>query len=647
MTASPQNQKVPPKDSDGNGEKRGMDKGPITSRGPLIDWATYGRMHASRGEVWQVRLEGANVLLDGGRFTRMARRRGADVGGGPQDGVKRLWALGWLKADLVRVATDVEEADLLEAVGDGLIALGENEYGRRLYADARAAGHGVGMNRVGGLAGVDLLEGVQPLFHPFRYHVYHWIEGMLRFNVTPLSTLTTAGIESLNGLYERVAGWKDERFGSASFSADLREFNERAALVALAEPLYFGRMFGYRTRQTQYDFDELGLSEDEYGELSNDEVRRLSLDLFDRRMCQHQDEVFSLLRQAGQERLEYERRRLCDAVSMLEANPEVLNLLRMSRWDDRLDLDGTTGGAMLTLTMAEALRRATEDALEIELPEEDELYPSIFSHEARADAKRRSYGTHRLLDDEEAMRDFVKMQGLDTTARVRWYVEGETEKGALSEVFEKLGDRRVALVNLRAQFGQRKKKIDASGFRERLRQDRDEGVFSLISIDGDDEDVCRIVRSAVEAEDLFGEIFVSKPDFEIGNFEPTELGEVLWRWMKDDEEQHKGEEGDWFALRDDDKTLLLSTVEGAKGNKRFFEKAYEALEERVAGFEKSEEWGRRLMAYATEYPEKETGERRLLTEAMERAYDLAQANYSAVRANNRTDPETWSLIPQG
>lgn len=183
-----------------------MDKGAITSRGPLIDWAAYGRMHADRGEVWQIRLEGANVLLDSGRFTRMARRRGSDIGGDPRDGAKHLWALGWLKADLVRVATEVDESDLLDAAGDGLVAVGEDEYGRRLYADARAAGYGVGMNRVGGLAGVRSLEGVEPLFHPFRYHVYHWIEGMLRFNVTPLSTLTTAGIESLNGFYERVAG---------------------------------------------------------------------------------------------------------------------------------------------------------------------------------------------------------------------------------------------------------------------------------------------------------------------------------------------------------------------------------------------------------------------------------------------------------
>lgn len=621
-----------------------MDGGAISSRGPLIDWASYGRMHADRGEVWQIRVEGSETLLDSGRFTRMARRRGVDVGGGPQDGAKRLWALGWLKADLVRVASEVDESDLLEAAGDGLVALGEDEYGRKLYADARAAGCGVGTNRVGGLAGVVLAEGIQPLFHPFRYHVLHWIEGMLRFSVTPLSTLTTSGIESLRGLYERIGGWKDERFGSASFSADLREFNDRAALAALAEPVCFGRMFGFRARRMQYDPDELGLSEEEYRKLPDDEVRRRSLDLFDRRVSEHRDEIFALLRRTGRERLEYERRRLCDAVSVLEANTEVLNLLRMSRWANRLNLDGTTGGAMLTLTMAEALRRATEEALKVELPEEDELYPSLLSPASRADSKRRSYGTHRLLDDEDAMRDLVKMQGLDTTARVRWYVEGETERGALAEVFERGGDRRVALVNLRAQFGQRKKRIDASSFRERLRQDLNEGVFSLVLIDGDDENVCRIVRSAIEAGDLFGEVFVSRPDFEIGNFNPDELSEVLWTWIED--EHTVGEEDDDDnTLSEDDKARLLEAVKGVEGGKQFFRMAYDILVERAVGFNKNEEWGRRLMSYSTENPGTCSREKRLLVEAVERAYDLAQANYSAFGATHRVDSQTWRLVP--
>ncbi len=265
---------------------------------------------------------------------------------------------------------------------------------------------------------------------------------------------------------------------------------------------------------------------------------------------------------------------------------------------------------------------------------------------ARSDSKRRAYGTHRLLDDEEAMRDYVRMQGLDTAARVRWYVEGETERGALSEVFEKRGDRRVALVNLRAQFGQRKGRIDASGFRERLRQDLNEGVFSLVSVDGDDAGVRRIVRGAIEDGDLFGEAFVSKPDFEIGNFEPAELGEVLWRWIREEEEGRRGEEGDGPALQEDDKALLLSAVESAENNGQFFDRAYDALKEQAAGFDKSEEWGRRLMAHATEQPETGKGHRRPLIEAVDRAYDLAQANYSAFRANNRTDPETWGLVPR-
>jgi hypothetical protein len=81
----------------------------------------------------------------------------------------------------------------------------------------------------------------------FRYHVLHRIEGLLHFNVTPLSTLTTAGPESLSRLNERMVGWKNERFGSASFVEDLEEFNDRTAPAAAAEPLCFGRLFGFWT----------------------------------------------------------------------------------------------------------------------------------------------------------------------------------------------------------------------------------------------------------------------------------------------------------------------------------------------------------------------------------------------------------------
>lgn len=69
--------------------------------------------------------------------------------GSPDEGIKQLWLLGWLKADLVRTVEDIDEAELLEAAGDGLVRVGSDRYSRSLYADARAAGCGGGANRLG------------------------------------------------------------------------------------------------------------------------------------------------------------------------------------------------------------------------------------------------------------------------------------------------------------------------------------------------------------------------------------------------------------------------------------------------------------------------------------------------------------------
>lgn len=359
-----------------------MTEGPISDRGPLIDWTAYGRMHAQRGEIWQARLQMGGPLYDARRLTRITSERGVRLGGGPGDAIERLWLLAWLKADLVRAADEVDEAALLESAGDGLVRVGTDPYGRRLYADARASGHGGGEGRVGGAAKVRMLDGVAPLFHPFRFHVLHWLEGMLRFNVSPLSTLTTAGPESLSKFNERIAGFKDERYSSASFSAELREFNDRVALTVLAEPPYWGKLFDYITWQAEYEPEELGLSDHDYDELTNEERKRRARELFDKRMEEHKEAIRDTFEQMGIDRIEYERRRLCEAADVLESNRALHTLLRVTRGAQSILLEDSLGGAMLTKIAAELLRRAAEEIFDTQLPEEDELGPSLLSPKA-------------------------------------------------------------------------------------------------------------------------------------------------------------------------------------------------------------------------------------------------------------------------
>lgn len=618
----------------------GLGENMITDRGPLIDWTAYGQMHAERGEIWQARLVAGGTLLDPQGLTRVARERGVGLGGGPEGGIDRLWLLGWLKADLVRVDEDIDEAALLESAGDRLVRVGADEYGRLLYADARAAGFGGGESSVGGAAKLRLPDGIVPLFHPFRYHVLHWVEGMLSFNVTPLSTLTTRRVESLNGLHERIAGWKDERFGSPSFRADLMEFNDRVALAAIAEPAYWNRVFGVFRRQTDYEPEELGLSDEEYDALEAGERRSRSLDLFDQRMDRQREAAREVFKKVRLDRIEEERRRLCEATDVIEPNRNLQTVLRITRGVDRIYLEGALGGAMLTRTMAEILRRASEDIFGTELPEEDELGLSLFPPEARKEYKRDSFGSHRLLDNAEAGRDFVRMREEPVETRVRWYVEGDTEEGALAEALGSEGKRVIEVVNLRAQLGRRGR--DASSFRRRLERDLDEGIFSFVSVDTDDKDVKRIVEQAAKEKLLFGRFFFAKPDFEIENFEPEELGEVLWRWLRENEAQVELTED--VGRAGEDKQSLLSAVRDAPSGKKFFEWAYDVLPERTAGYDKGQEWGRRLTMYVTQKPDKESGARCQFVEAVEEAYKLLGANYTSLRQTHEVDLSTGGLV---
>lgn len=153
--------------------------------------------------------------MDSRRFIKFARERGVSLGGGAAgEGIERLWRMGWLLADLVRVAPGTSESILVEWAGDGFVLVRE-EGGSRLYADARAAGDGIGTVGVGGAPKAEVLpQGIKPFFHPFRYHVLHFVDGTLRLSVTSLSTLATAGSESLTGLYGQVLGYIDERVRS-------------------------------------------------------------------------------------------------------------------------------------------------------------------------------------------------------------------------------------------------------------------------------------------------------------------------------------------------------------------------------------------------------------------------------------------------
>jgi len=90
------------------------------------------------------------------------------------------------------------------------------------------------------------------------------------------------------------------------------------------------------------------------------------------------------------------------------------------------------------------IRRAAEMAFDIEIPEEDELGSGWDA----GSVKPYLYGTQRLNDDYKAKATFIRDLGLlDYSVRLRWYVEGPTELGALEYLLE--GYNKIDIENLR------------------------------------------------------------------------------------------------------------------------------------------------------------------------------------------------------
>jgi hypothetical protein len=272
--------------------------------------------------------------------------------------------LALVRADLVESMKKLEE--------EGLTEVGRDARGRYLYADVRRPSLPPD-GCVGAASKLDELpSGVNLLFHPFRYYVLCRLVDPLRPNITPISTLTTAGVES----YRELAGWCLEQFqrhaGAGEFLGDVERLNDVTTLAVVTEPATFQRVF-QTLRTRTYDYSELGLPLDEVFQLMAEERTDLLADFVRQQIVEHQADVSKLYAKAGVERIEEEREMLCRRARLLDPNKDVQTMLRLAPWRARLDLKGNTGGAVYLRTMAEMLRRQAEETFDIWLPEEDDV----------------------------------------------------------------------------------------------------------------------------------------------------------------------------------------------------------------------------------------------------------------------------------
>lgn len=320
------------------------------------------------------------------------------------------------------------------------------------------------------------------------------------------------------------------------------------------------------------------------------------------------------------------RQDLCQDAEIIDRNKMVHVLLRLMSNHERLKLRSSLGAAMVLLSMAEIIRRAAEDATGEQFPEED-----ILGFGQWMDGARKSlYGSGRILDaPSEVRRDFLSTMGLDYGVKVRCYLEGETELGAITSA---VGDGGGAeFVNLRGQVIEKKGK--GLSFVGSLKNDIRSHVFSIVLLDGDSSDNVRALRKAAADDKFFGRFFVASPDFEFANFSIDELLDVALDHVADNETE--------VPSRSD----ILPQVQMAKSGKEFFKGLKSAG---ISNVEKSEDWGEALMAYAVRRPElpeghAQAGKTRPVIEAARIVINTRRAGYVRSMERYEVDPDTGEL----
>jgi hypothetical protein len=539
----------------------------------LLEPAVPGTWIAEHRRIWQMK------FLNPKELAQFCSDRGLSNFG--EKNIIHLWQLGLLKADLIESEEEFNDK--------GLVDHGFNRYVCHIYSDERQ----LQQSSDGWSASVQKLaplqNGVELLFHPFRYYVLHCLNRANRIVKLDIPKTQMFNQDSLPHLLDWYLSFYNQWLGSEQFITNIKKWNDIASLSIVTEPCTYIQIFNsvrydpFEVKNYQTEMEEIRQHMADYGEYM---VKKL-----------HQT--------IGMERLEEIRQDLCVETQMLDPNRWIQTLLCLGDSELRLTLEGHLGGALILRTMAEMLRRAAERTFNKELREEDELGTGWVPE----NVKEKLYGSNRLLDDHQAGGVFTRRHGLNYKHRVHWYCEGETEYGALTSFFKTMG---VPVTNLHGLIKEGKSMV--TFFRDALRADIGNQVYSIVIIDKDVPANVKVMESAARSnqtspdDGIFGRFFLSDLDFEFANFEVDELETVVWKMAQEEIPSQA------------DRDLLHSYVEGAKKSAPFFkgvERTSQTLPQLIQ-LDKGEKWGEELMKYAWEHPFKQ-GKKRQIIEVVELA----------------------------
>ncbi|HYT42070.1 MAG TPA: hypothetical protein VEP90_06975, partial [Methylomirabilota bacterium] len=519
--------------------------------------------------------------------------------------INHLWKLGLLRADLIVSSQEVDET--------GLIFVGQEE-DIFVYADARLPQPYQDTSSVSLEEAQAISPALQIYFHPFRFTVLQCFE-LLVPSIAPIQLLYPQQYRS----QEMMAVWLNMFQPAQSNFQRTQIWNDIASLLVATEPCFYERIFQhihgslFQSRPIPRQWSQEG----ETGTIGNAVFKALRAEI-----KQHWIEVANHYRTLEVNRLKQLHQDLIHQAKMLDKNTDVHTILRLGNRKLRLELEGQLGGAMLLLTMAEVLRRATEEVFSIQLQEEDQWHD---------EAKGKLFGSKRLLDgDRNAANELLRQRGLSYAPRLRWYVEGDTEFCGLIDFFKAIGATDIEILNLRGHIVQKNK----IAFRESLRSDLRMGIFSFVSLDKDVDTNFKTLRAAVQQNQICGSFFISDPDFEFANFDLSELQEIVW---------------DIALERGADttkKSIFLAATSATDSGRKFEQKVKQASSDipELWNIAKGEEWGKRLMQYALSHPDRLNGVVRLCIKAIRLAMNSRSASYNYTRIHFRVDPETGESI---
>jgi hypothetical protein len=540
---------------------------------------------AANPELWQF------SLLSSQEFSGYARSLGMSFLNTRT--VFDLWRIGLLRADLV-TAANASESKALKLIKENKDISTFCDMSHVVHRQNGYAG-------IASRVSIESRDSIKPYFHPFRLYVLHHIRRVFATDISYAQFLLNPA--EVSRIQKQEVDFLDQWISETKFAEQFEHWNRSSELAIVLEPGTYRYVYHEHKHYTKPQNDKF---------------------------LSHQECIKTLLRRISIEEINGIRSELCQAAELLDSNKMVHVLLRLMTAHERLKLRSNLGACMQFRSMAEIIRRSVERTTGENLPEEDEVGFGTWSPGARKSIYGAERITEPILDSLNATsRQFINYMGLDYGTKVRCYLEGNTEIGALTwAVREGCG---VEFINLQGQVLEKRGR--GLNFIDSLRRDRQSQVFSVVLLDVDSDDNIRALKRASKDDEVFVRFFLSDPDFEFHNFTADEL---LYVYLS----QVSGE-----SRRNQVCSTVASLVENAKSGKEFFEILQKNGHPEAR---KGQSWGKALMNFAFSNPmtsgDNEKGATRPVLEIIDFIRSAWDSGYMRSVQTLQTDPHTGRLV---